>query len=75
MVLLVECANGLVVWYFRPVGRGEDAQAKCINSNHVVALNAVANGTWLTAFAEIRQHSVSLRGTVQRIVVLPARIT
>lgn len=75
MLLLVECANGLVIWNFRRVGRGEDAQARCVQDGHIVALSAIADETWLSAFAEIRQHSVALRGTVQRVFSLPNRIS
>jgi hypothetical protein len=71
--LLVLCQQGPVVWRFRIVEPGQ-ASATCVNDGFVVTLSQVMSANWVGALQSIGQHSVSLRGAIQQITVLPGII-
>lgn len=74
MVLIFRCAQGPVMWIVTRTDARDAAIAICQNDQTAVTMTATAGSSWVASLQAILQRTVQLRGTVQEVVVMPARI-
>lgn len=67
-VLIVRCANGIVVWVRS--GRGETRTWNCRRDGFTVNYNLGSNATVEAGVLAIAQHSAQLAGAVQQVAQL-----
>lgn len=63
-MLIVRCANGIVLWrVVQPVG-DTPGFARCLNDQFVVPMADHADATLVTAIASMASHSASVAGAI-----------
>jgi len=73
VILVVRCANGVVIWF--PVEKTRNNYVmKNTKDSAEYALSATANATWETALQGVITHSVQILGAFQNLWVLPRHL-
>lgn len=72
MILIVRCANGVVMWIARQEGV-RMGRLRCVRDGFFLPMAYVADQSWEPAIAGAVQHSVQIAGAFQDMYVLPSQ--
>lgn len=73
MLIIVKCAQGVVIWKFQRL-TARTAEVKCLQDNIVRTFVSTVSNDWAAGLDLMFAHSVLLKGTVQLAFVMPSSI-
>lgn len=73
-MIIIRCANGVVIYYYGPLQRDNSVQVICLNDGVRMPLKVQVKGTTHTQLAALITHAVQLAGAFQQLAVMPLQV-